>query len=184
MLKHSIGTAIGRPRRWRFLEQLPKGATGAEIGVFRGEFTRHIVRVTRPRELHLIDGWWALYGERFPNWGAYTEFGRLTTTRAYEEARAAAPEGNFHVGDDVEILSTFSDSYFDWVYLDTTHRYEHTLAELAVLDQKARIIAGDDWHEDPSHGHHGVCRAVREFCASNGWRLGPIDPFGQWIITR
>jgi Methyltransferase domain len=184
VLKHAIGTAIGRPRRWRFLEQLPKGATGAEVGVFRGEFTRHIVRVTTPKELHLIDGWWALYGERFPNWGAYTEFGRLTTTRAYEEALAAAPEGNFHVGDDVEILSTFSDGYFDWVYLDTTHRYEHTLAELAVLDQKARIIAGDDWHEDPSHGHHGVCRAVREFCASNGWRLGPIDPFGQWIITR
>jgi hypothetical protein len=156
MLKHAIGTAIGRPRRGRFLEQLPKGGIGAEVGVFRGEFTRHTVRVTRPKELHLIDGWWALYGERLPNWGAYTEFGRLTTRRAYEEARAAAPLGNFHVGDDVEILPTFADGYFDWAYLDTTHRYEHTLAELAVLDRKTRIVAGDDRHEERSHPHHGV----------------------------
>lgn len=184
VLKHAIGTAIGRPRRWRFLQQLPKGAIGAEVGVFRGEFTRHIVRITRPQELHLIDGWWTVYGERFPNWGEYTEFGRLTTRQAYEEARAAAPAGIVHVGDDVEVLSTFSDGYFDWVYLDTTHRYQHTRAELAVLDRKARIITGDDWHDNPSHEHHGVCRAVRELCAGSDWRLGPIDPFGQWIIRR
>ena len=127
--------------------------------------------------------------------GPFTERGFRTGVRT--PSSAASPrdahtkrpvprrreEGNFHVGDDVEILSTFSDGYLDWVYLDTTHGYEHTLAELAVLENKARIIAGDDWHEDPSHSHHGVCRAVREFCATNGWRLGPIDPFGQWIIT-
>jgi hypothetical protein len=74
-LKPRAGTALRRPRRWRYLEMLPNRGIGAEIGVFRGEFTRHILRVAQPRELHLIDGWWELYGERYPDWGAYTDHG-------------------------------------------------------------------------------------------------------------
>ena len=68
----------------------------------------------------------------------------------------------------------FPDDFFDWVYLDTTHEYGHTRDELEILRTKVKpsgVIAGDDWHEDPAHLHHGVCRAVREFCDRYGWEL-------------
>ena len=124
-LKDGAGAAFGKPRRWNYLEMLPKRAIGAEIGVFRGEFTAHILRVTRPRELHLIDGWWKLFGERFPDWGTYTDHGQLETRAAFAEAlgRTRGKPVTFHVEDDLALLPTFEDRFFDWVYLDTTHQY-------------------------------------------------------------
>src|SRR5512141_3080259 len=43
-------------RRW-LLEMLPKGSVGAEIGVWRGDFSALIIDVVRPHLLHLIDPW-------------------------------------------------------------------------------------------------------------------------------
>jgi hypothetical protein len=189
-LRHGLGTMLGRPRRWHYLERLPKGCIGAEIGVFRGEFTPHIIRVTRPSELHLIDGWWELYGERFPDWGLYTERGALETRQAYMDARRRT-EGKpvtFHIGDDLEILPTFPDRFFDWVYLDTSHQYEHTMAELEILDRKVTaVIMGDDWRADPeaNDSNAGGARAVRAFCARHRWRqLEPDLVFSQWAMIR
>jgi len=182
-VKQAVGTALGRPRRWRFLERLPEDAVGAEIGVFRGEFTPHLLRVTRPRRLHLIDGWWTLYGERYPDWGVYTQRGRLTTRRAYDEARRAADERcSFHVGNDLDILRGFPEGHFDWVYLDTSHQYEHTVAELDLLRTRAKLICGDDWVEDQSSVNHGCSLAIRDFCARYKWTVDEIDSFGQWLI--
>ena len=153
--------------------------------MFRGEFSPQLAGVARPCKLHLIDAWWTLYGERFPDWGDYTDFGTLGTRQAFEEARRAVPDAIFHVGDDLEILLSFPDGYFDWVYLDTTHEYVHTCDELAVLDRKVTgFILGDDWHDDPAHPHAGVAKAVREFTVRSAWNLLPRDSFGQWGVRR
>jgi Methyltransferase domain len=190
---HEGGKLLGRPRREDVLKILPKYSVGAEIGVFKGEFTAHILRTVQPKELHLIDAWWLLYGEYYPDWGAYTEFGRLRTKDAFECAErivARLDRRNatvFHVGDDVERLEGFADSYFDWVYLDTSHEYAHTRRELMVLKRKVRmggLISGDDWQTDPNHEHHGLCRAVMEFCQAFGWELVHLDSYGQWCIRQ
>lgn len=192
-LRHRLGTLVGRPRRHRFLERLPRHAVGAEIGVFRGEFTRQILRVARPRELHLIDGWWELHGETFPfEWGEYSDWGRLSTRDAHAEvervaAGAAATRCTIHVGDDLEILAGFNDAALDWAYLDSSHQYEQTLAELELLDAKVKppgLIAGHDWIEDPTSVNHGAYRAVREFCSNRGWAVEHLDGFTQWEIRR
>jgi hypothetical protein len=70
----------------------------------------------------------------------------------------------------------------DWVYLDSSHEYEHTVEELEILRHKTGLISGHDWHEDTSHEHHGVCKAVVEFCDRYGWRLKAADPWGQWLV--
>jgi hypothetical protein len=187
-IKYHVGTLLGRPRRFRYLERLPKRGIGAEIGVFRGEFTPDIIRITQPCELHLIDGWWKLWGDYYPDWGAYTEHGRLATVRAYTEAqrRTAGKPVRFHVGDDLQVLPQFSDGFFDWVYLDSSHQYEHTMRELEILQHKVReVIMGDDWRTeaDAEDVNAGGARAIREFCRQSGWRLLELDPvFGQWSI--
>ena len=189
----AIGALLNRPRRQWFLKTLPQQAVVAEIGVFRGEFSRYILRHARPREFHLIDGWWELHGDRFPDWGEYTDFGRLRTRDAYEEAMAIVDKERrgatceFHVGDDREILPRFPDGYFDWVYLDSSHDYEHTVQELEILRTKVRrggLITGDDYHEDPAHQHHDVYLAVRDFCQKRGWRVRDVDEFRQWCIVE
>jgi len=194
LFRHRIGGLLGRPRREHVLRQVPHGGVCAEIGVFRGRFTEHILAIAKPSRLHLIDGWWTFHGEHFPDWGAYTEHGQLATRDAFEEVQgiigAADPSIHIqvHVDDDLAILASFPDRYFDWVYLDSSHEYEHSCRELTALEPKMKpsgLVLGDDWHDDLNHIHGGVAQAVREFCSSDRWELAiPGDQCGQWMIQR
>ena len=180
------GSSAGLMSRENLLRLLPKGAVAAEVGVFRGGFSEYILRITRPRELHLVDGWWELWGEQFPE-----SYSPRSTRDAYRAATGVVErwggetECMFHVGDDLAILERFPDAYFDWAYVDTSHRFDQTRRELAVLDRKVKgVIAGHDWHANPHHPHDCACRAVRELTAASEWELELVDPLGQWVITR
>jgi Methyltransferase domain len=164
------------------------GGICAEIGVFKGDFTRDILRVTRSRTPHLIDPW-SLLGESYEHpWFAH--MGESKTREAHRQVERLAaehPELTIHVGRSQEVLPGFPDAHFDWVYLDSSHEYEQTLEELGLLRQKVKpagIIAGHDWFEDPDHQFHGVYRAVNEFCARYGWDLFQTDIFDQWAIRK
>jgi SAM-dependent methyltransferase len=175
--------------RWRFLERMPKGAVCAEIGVFKGDFSRDILRVTKPRWLYLIDGWWTTEGETFDEAWWYAERGTADTRTAYRAVQALAaqhPECLVHIGDDLEVLPKFPEHHFDWVYLDTSHRYEQTVRELEELRRVVKptgIIAGDDWYTHPSHKFHGVCRAVTEYCERYGGQVVIDDEWHQWLVV-
>lgn len=170
-----------------FLEQyIPPGGVGAEIGVFKGQFTRILFEATRPQRLHLIDPWYLL-GVEWP-WAR----GNRSTTDALcsiirrFKHQLASGQIVLNVADDLELLPTFPDGYFDWVYLDSTHAYEQTVSELALLKRKVKtggVISGDDWREDPSHKHHGVCKAVREFVQQEPFDVLYASPRDkQWAI--
>jgi hypothetical protein len=166
---------------------MPAGAVCAEIGVYKGDFSREILRHAKPKELHLIDGWWTVEGDVYEHpW--YAGVGEADTHAAYREVEALAeqhPECRIHVGNDLEIIPTFPDAYFDWVYLDSSHDYEHTLQELMLLARKVRgPITGHDWYPDPAIEHHGVYLAVNEFCEREGWRISWLDEWHQWGIER
>ncbi len=177
-----------------FLKMLPRHSVGAELGVFQGKFSEAIIRIVQPRELHLIDPWWKTMGEYYGEWSRYHNNGELLATRAaYEQAvarvKAVDKEGVavFHVADDLECLSRFDDAYFDWIYIDSSHKYDHTKKELELARRKVKpggIIAGHDWHADPTHVHHGVYRAVREFCRQYGWKIVRLDRHTQWAIRQ
>jgi hypothetical protein len=182
-----------REERGDFLRALPRGSVGAELGVFRGAFTRAILDVVQPRELHLVDVWHAAFGARYPNWGWYTRYGRLTTARALADVRRVVARhdrraaAEIHVDDDIAALAAFPDGHFDWIYLDSAHDYEHTRALLAAAAPKVRAdgrLLGHDWRPDPAYLHHGVYRAVREFLDAGGWRLEALDDFTQWRLAR
>jgi methyltransferase family protein len=191
--KYRIGTLLGRPRREHILRLVDRYSKGAEVGVFKGDLTIHILQMVRPTELHLIDAWWTLYGDRYPDWGAYSDFGRLTTRAAFERVEAIvqrhgkATRCEFHVEDDLVCLRRFADHCLDWAYLDTSHEFEQTRAELELLRCKVRVggtILGDDWQDDPSHPHHGVAKAVEAFCARHGWIRTHRDAFAQWALRE
>ncbi len=172
--------------RQDLLHLLPKGGVAVEVGVYRGGFSADILRITQPRELHLVDGWWELWGEQFTE-----SYSQRSTREAYREAQQTVEdwrgeaECTFHVGDDVAILERFPDAYFDWAYVDTSHRYDQTRRELAVLDRKVKgVISGHDWHLNPHHPHDCACKAVLELTAASEWRLELRDSIGQWLITR
>jgi Methyltransferase domain/Glycosyltransferase sugar-binding region containing DXD motif len=173
------------------LELVPKRSVGAEIGVFTGRFASEIIRVTQPSLLYLVDPWWKAFGELFPDWGEYTAYGKLSTRAAYEATTARCQTANgtcqLVVEKSFDWLPSLEDQSLDWVYLDSTHEYEDTMAELMLLAKKVKrdgVILGDDWIPTRDHMHHGVFRAVHEFIASTDFRLILAGIADQWVLKR
>ena len=163
--KHIENTKLVADRA-RLLEHFPKNAVVAEIGVAEGKYSEKILSVTKPRELHLIDIW---DSERF---------GEKAMQAVRDKFKDPIDSGNIsiHRGLSVEVLRGFDDGYFDWVYLDTSHRYQDTLDELECCRVKVRdggLIAGHDYASGnvESGLRYGVVEAVNEFCNNHDWRL-------------
>ena len=175
-------------RKDLFETMIPKGRVGAELGVHKGGLSRWILRHNRPKELHLIDPWW---NQPFENW-AWSTGDQSPASSGAAIIHAFSDEiqrgdVRIHAGYDTDVLARFPDEYFDWVYLDTTHKYEDTREEMALLLRKVKekgVIAGDDWYENESHSHHGVCRAVREVLSQDPTVSLAYCKNHQWALTR
>jgi SAM-dependent methyltransferase len=190
-IAYKLRLILGLKTRESLLRILPKHAVCAELGVFRGDFSGQILKYTQPAEAHFVDVWWTEFGEVFPDWNVYTNFGTLKTRDAYNDAKSKIEafkcKSTIHVGSDLEFLSGMPDHYFDWVYIDSSHEYDHTVKELELLKNKLKpggIICGHDWYDDENHKHYGVTRAVNEFCKAENWKLFYRDKYLQWAIKQ
>jgi hypothetical protein len=154
---------------------LPAGSVGAEIGVHEGDFSRRILRLARPRRLHLVDPW------RYESAEPYARSlygGRLGGDQAHMDRRYDAVRRRFRAevaSGQVEILrqrsdeacARFVDGYFDWVYVDGDHHYEQVLRDLELYARPLKpdgLLTGDDYGGGGWWGD-GVTRAVDDFVA-------------------
>ena len=145
--------------RMSLLEQLPKNAVVAEIGVDRGRFAERIYEVTQPRKLHLIDIFQFDY-----------------QLESINNILGKKENIEIHQVDSAEAGNLFDDDYFDWIYIDTDHTYERTKAELNAFANKIKpggYISGHDYFQvGISNGFsYGVMSAVHEFVVINDWKL-------------
>lgn len=135
------------------LYRLPKNGIVAEIGTQRGNFARAIVERAAPRELHLIDIDFSLFDPR--------------GLSGDHVAR--------HCGLSHEVIATFPDQHFDWIYLDADHAYSATLRDARAAAPKVKpggfLVFNDFAHIDPELGRYGVHRAVTDFVHEQGWRV-------------
>lgn len=169
-------------------EYIPPDGIGAELGVLKGNFSKVLLDATQAKELHLIDPWyfldshWTWAGDNTSTIDALCKV--LQENKSYIEQKRIS----VHVQDDLKALVNFPDGYFDWVYIDSSHNYEHTKSELELLRfkvKKSGIICGDDWCPDPNHRHHGVYKAVKEFIKTYEYRLIYADEDNrQWFICK
>lgn len=153
--------------RSSLISKLPRGGVVAEIGVDQGEFSREIFDLTQPAKLHLIDRWGD--PDRY-----HDGLKEVVESKFVPEMQQGRVEIN--VGDSVEVLRNFPDSYFDWVYLDTAHTYEQSINELAILESKIKpdgYICGHDYCIGNwiAGFRYGVVEAVHEFCVARDFEL-------------
>lgn len=148
------------------LQALPRGGVVAELGVDQGGFSQKILELNQPSKLHLIDLWGT---------------GRYSQEKADAVASRFADEisegkVNIHRGYSTEMLESFEDGSLDWIYIDTSHRYETTKQELAIAARKVKaggFMCGHDFTIGnwPDYIRYGVIEAVHEFCVQHDWRL-------------
>ena len=187
--QYTIEREINQKRRGPLISQyLKPNGIGAELGVLQGNFSRVLFECSKAKELHLIDAWYFLDKK----W-AWTDGNQSTidaVIKILQENRFEIENRKMfvHVQDDIKILSYFDDDFFDWVYIDSSHTYEHTAKELEILKRKVKlgeIICGDDWNPDANHRHYGVCKAVSEFILKEKYELLYANAENlQWFIKK
>ena len=188
MALRSFGRASRASDRDRdaLLRRIPRGAVCAEIGVWKGQFSEVILRRTTPAELHLIDPW--LFQSEYPNrmYGGSVAKSQQDMDRIYEDV-AAMFHGDsrvrIHRSKSEEALGSFPDGYFDWVYIDGNHYFEHVLLDLELSTRKVRgggFVAGDDylWRDGDDQP---VKRAVNRF--SDAGKLD-VEIIGNQYLIR
>ena len=166
------------PNRAHLLEHFPKNSVVAEIGVGEGGFAEKILALTEPKVLHLIDMW---QSERF---GADA----LNAVRTKFADKIESGQVVVHRGDAIDILSSLDDNTFDWVYLDTSHTYDDTLAELELCLLKVKddgIIAGHDYAAgNVERGlRYGVVEAVNETCIKHDMELAYLTNESRRLLS-
>lgn len=166
--------------RIEFLEQLPKNAVCAEVGVYLGGLTTEILQRTLPRMLHLIDPW------RATDCGAYYGMHPQVWEGIYEgllKVHGANDRVEIHRGLSEEILPDFEDASLDWIYIDGNHHFPFVAADIAQARRIVRpggLVCGHDLQLP------GVRRAVLD-ALNAGWckmRILDTVPFVSWAMER
>lgn len=194
-LKKIIAWAGGGSKHDRafLLKYLPVGSIGAEIGVFKGDFSRHLLDEVRPTTLHLIDPWKyedsqtyerAWYGGRAK--GKQSELDAIHE-QVLERFKGEIERGQVvvHRASSAASASMFQSEYFDWVYIDGNHLYEFVKDDLEMyfkLVKAGGLLTGDDY-QSGGWWQGGVKKAVDEFLASHPVTLVTIRK-GQFILRK
>ena len=166
---------------------MPKGAICAEIGVWKADFSRKILLVTRPKQLHLIDPWAfqpefaeRMYGGSVAR--AQADMDRIHARVVRRLGRR--PEVRIHRAFSAPAAKLFPDGFFDWLYIDGNHEYEFVKADLELYLPKVKpggLICGDDYDWNVASGYP-VRRAVDEFVASG--LATPVEIRNSQFILR
>lgn len=135
------------------IAHMSRGGRIAEVGTHKGDFARHILEVCEPKELHLID----------------LDLSFLDPV-VRQEQRVSVHQGLSH-----EVLKSFPDAYFDWIYIDADHSHAGVVRDANAAASKVKpggyIIFNDFAHMDPFLGAYGVHRAVVEFAIARAWQF-------------
>jgi hypothetical protein len=153
--EHIAGATLFASRH-HYLATLPKGGVCAEVGVWRGDFSDHILNATKPTELHLID----------------INFARFDVRRRFKGYSSV----KFHEGRSADVLAAFPDEHFDWIYIDAGHDYENVKTDATLAAQKIKADGLLIFNDYTMWSHregcvYGVVQTVNEMCVNEGWRM-------------
>jgi hypothetical protein len=180
-LRYSLG-------RLRVLFLVPPQAVCAEIGVWKGDFSERVLKLRRPRELHLVDPW--QFEPRYPGrWYGGGAARNQDDMDLIESSVCRRFAGNsvvtIHRSKSADAAARFSDEYFDWIYIDGDHSADAVLNDLEawLAKLKARgVLALDDYDWRDEQGHYSVRYAVDRFLDTHK-DLKARKVWGQLVIA-
>ena len=152
------------PDRHILLDLMPKGAVCAEVGVAFGDYSAEIIARTTPSKLYLVDAWGS---------ARYEDGLRQVEERL--KGPLSAGQVEIRRGFSTVVLAALPDDHLDWVYIDTNHSFETTMAELTLCDRKVKadgLVAGHDFCTGNvvAPVPYGVIEACNQFCVAFGWQ--------------
>lgn len=172
--------------RIRYLFHLPMFGNVAEIGVANGNFSKCILHISKPLNLHLIDSWEEQAFDYLDDINNVCQSLQDSRYQSVKKKFIKFPQVKIHKGYSLKMAKVFPDHYFDWIYLDANHTYEQVKADLAAWYQKIKpegIITGNDYTLKPNIG---VIRAVDEFMKKHNLEMFLLDndPWHSFALRK
>lgn len=175
-------------------KHLPENNVCVELGVYRGEFSSIILSVIKPKVLHLVDPWEV--GNDKNGGGGYG-FIKNTAYASNEDYdyvydrfsnEINSGEVAVHKKYSYDIVNSFPDKYFDFIYIDACHLYEAVKCDLRDYLPKLKetgLMCGHDYFDSDIFG---VVPAVNEFRNENGFDFLILNEGGpdcwDWALKR
>lgn len=157
--------------RYHLLKHLPKNAKGVEVGVLGGDWSEHLLTVTEPSELVLID---TFYSNDYDHMKRFTK----KNHEAYIMDKFSSHGDKVKVmkGLSWNMLSTFDENYFDWIYIDAAHDYNSVVKDLTEAYRTLKpggIIIMNDYieYDHFTKEDYGVVQATNEFMTENNFEM-------------
>lgn len=163
--------------RLKVLSLLPPASIGVEVGVHKGDFSAHILKLVKPKKLFLVDPWKYEPDPRYRNslYGSQNDKEQLELDERYQQVmnrfsnETKAGKVTILRQLSAEAAQQFDPESLDWVYIDGNHLYEFVKQDLQLYFPKIKpggFLCGDDygitgWWEK------GVLKAVDEFKAEH-----------------
>ncbi len=165
--------------RIELIKSIEKNLNIAELGVFKGDFSLEIYKHCEPKNLYLVDLFDGLVVSGDVN-GQNVEYidGQDLFQRV---SNKFTNHKNVHIvkNDSVNFLKSIEDGILNFIYIDSSHQYDHTKNELfwslKKINKKNGIIAGHDYDKD---SFYEVYLAVNEFCQENNFTLNVTQEDG------
>lgn len=150
---------------------------GAEIGVQKGHFSFHILKLWKGKKLYSIDPWKKFSTTEYLDMAniEQTDHDRNFKNTAYLLKKFGERSQIFRETSE-EASKHFTDGSLDFAYLDAQHHYEAIVQDIQTWWPKIKhlgILSGHDYIPDGAYafGKFGVKSAVDEFVKNNNLQL-------------
>jgi hypothetical protein len=128
--------------------QLKQFSIGAEVGVWEGQTAETLLALKPDLVLHMIDPWESGDSKstmlRKVN---LDDFAKAEKT-ARDKTERFKPRSIIHRMNSLDAAKLFDDGFFDFVFIDAEHTYEHVLQDVRTWYPKVRaggILCGHDY---------------------------------------
>ncbi len=170
------------PTRLDMIKEAPAGSVGAEIGVYRADFSEQILKETDVGHLYLVDPWVRQEGYNDTinledQEGHYRE--TIRKVRPFVEARRCSVIRGFSA----KVANGTLVPQLDWVLIDAYHAFEAALEDITLWSKRVKeggFLLAHDYFEGPKYGHDGhewtsgVVQACEDFCREYGWEVTAV----------
>jgi len=177
------------------LRYIKSGTIGAEIGVWKGSTSQHLVK-KKLKELHLVDPY-ALPSDPVAKANMIKRYAPMidgNTEKDFVKYYDGVHEGilsmfknhnevTMHRMSSEEWFAQVEDKTFDWIYVDGDHTFEGCYFDLVEAAKKIKsggVMLGDDYKSLQWKGKEGVVQAVDKFTALNSQHKFTMLDKGQF----
>jgi hypothetical protein len=161
---------------------LKNDIVGCELGVFEGAFSKILINTNKFKKLYLVDTFEGIvHGSKEK---IYTDGAVLFDY--VKKIFANNTNVDIIKQDSIAFLNSMPENSLDFVYIDTTHKYEQSIKELNAARRAVKsggLICGHDYMKER---FPGVCQAVEEFSIQYNlrYRLTQKDIYKSFFMVN